>query len=360
MSEAFVTPPTNRGVKNEEEKLTACIDWMQITLRGVTPQLICEDILGIPYELMRNDLRGGIKGGYRSLLCFDDIRVLEPSGKNLENGYQVLMAGKGCRNFEMFLDAQGIDWFDFIERVMQFDYNFPRIDLAIDDRKTYFKISTLIKMAEKGLCISRMRVGKKHGTFKLLDGSTGGETVDFGSRQSQLFMTFYEKNYEQAAKLGLVKDEMEKKWNRYELKFRQERAVKLANEMMKRREVFSVAMEVMNNSMRFVVESENNKDPHYWPLWKPWEWFMRDIKKLKLYMQPSPKTFDEFISWLTVYISPSLKILEVVDNRLGTTYLTDLLAQAKLDKKHYAMIESFIGQNEMLLEQRKANTGDGG
>jgi len=42
---------------------------------------------------------------------------------------------------------------------LSYGVNFPRIDLAIDDRKTYFKIAKLARLAREGLIVTRMRVG---------------------------------------------------------------------------------------------------------------------------------------------------------------------------------------------------------
>lgn len=373
MSEAnLLPPPTNRGVINPNKKnniqhvkspeyLTACIDWCQITVKNVTPDIIAEDILGIPYELMRTDLRGGIRG-YKPLMCLDDIRVFEPSGGNADNGYQILMAGSGCRGFEKFLEAQGIDWYGFFQRVLKYKVNFPRIDLAIDDRKTYFKISTLLRMVEKGLCVSRMQIGKNHGSFELKDGTTGGKTIDFGSRSSEIFLTFYEKGYEQGSKFGLERDKIDKKWNRYELKFRQNRAVNLVHELVKRREVFTVAMEVLNDTLRFVTKGGGERKCR-WPTWEPWKWFMKDVSKLKLYMKPKEKTFPELCHWLSVYVAPSLKIVREVDRNLGTDNLETIIEGAILDKKHHFMIQKFIDEdkisqleaNQLLLDLERVN-----
>ncbi|WP_367869924.1 replication initiation factor domain-containing protein [Paenibacillus larvae] len=269
-------------------------------------------------------------------------------GGNLGNGYQILMAGRGCREFEKFLVAQGIDWYDFFERVLQYEVNFPRVDLAIDDRKTYFKISTLKKMAHSGLCVSKLKIGKGHDTFKLANGLNGGETIDFGSRKSELFMTFYEKGYEQATKFDLEEDKIDKNWNRYELKFRQGRAVNLVHELVKRREVFSVAMEVLNETLRFVTKGKCENRSR-WPLWKPWKWFMKDVAKLNLYMKPEEKTFPEFYNWLRVYIAPSLKIIQLIDEALGTNNLETIIKDAKLDKRHQSIIGRYIDQAKYFI-----------
>lgn len=44
------------------------------------------------------------------------------------------------RNYENFLQLNGKTWIGFLKRAGQYHVNFPRIDLAIDNRRTYLKI----------------------------------------------------------------------------------------------------------------------------------------------------------------------------------------------------------------------------
>lgn len=352
MREAPKPPITNRGVlhakeENRREHLTAVIDWCQVTLKDVTPREIAEDILRIPYFLMRNDMRSGIKG-YRPMMCYDDIRVFEPMGGNSDNGYQLLMSGQGCRNFEVFLEANNETWFDFLERVRDYGANFPRLDLAIDDHKTYFRISKLAKMAKEGLVVCRMRIGSEQGSFTLQNNKRMGDTINFGSRTSELFMTFYEKGYEQAEKLGLQDEEIDKKWNRYELKFRQKKACRVVDELIKRREVYTTAMDALNSSIRFIKNpgEDGDKTKWRWPMWEPWAWFMRDVGKIKLSMEPKKKDYYDRLNWLQIAVAPTLWVYMEIDRRLGTNEVEKMMNNVKLDKKHRQMLEDYINQLE--------------
>lgn len=367
---APLPPLTNRGVERpsndlgivpcpDREHLSVMVDWCQLTVKGLSPKDIAERLLGIPHWLMSNDFRGGLKGGYHALMHFDDIRVYEPSGKNKDNGYQVVMAGKGCRNFEKFLEAHGETWYDFFKRALSYDVNIPRIDLAIDDRKTYFKISRIAKMAQEGLAVTRLRLGNVHSGFGLGGDKKYGDTVYFGSRSSEFHMCFYEKGYEQAEKLGLEEDKIDKSWNRYELRFRQKRAVSLARALADRRDVASVAMEVLNESIRFVQRPEGSKDKRArrYGLWEPWAWFMRDVGKLKLAMKPEMKDYYERLAWLEKYVMPTFKAYLKIDEIMGARTMEGLLERTHLDKKHLWMIETCVRQlqaeEEVFKEKEK-------
>ena len=110
-------PYTNRGVTRQKEDLTALIDWCQITVKGVDVFIIIEDILRIPLSFM--ELHGKEKGiaGHELIARFDNIKILKPTGNAQYEGFQILMSGSGCRNYENFLMMNKETWFDFLERV---------------------------------------------------------------------------------------------------------------------------------------------------------------------------------------------------------------------------------------------------
>lgn len=88
---------------------------------------------------------------------FDNIKILKPTGNAQYEGFQILMSGSGCRNYENFLTINQETWFDFLERVCRYNVNFPRLDLAIDDRKTYLSIPELIRLKNEGLISSQLQ-----------------------------------------------------------------------------------------------------------------------------------------------------------------------------------------------------------
>lgn len=349
MSEANNAPTTNRGATcaNEEFPLCFLIDWCQITVKNFDVQTICTELLNIPFELMSEDERKGIKG-YHASYCYDDIRILESSGKNADNGVQLLMSGTGCRNYEIFLEANNETWFDFFARALEYGSNIPRIDLAIDDHKTYFKIPTLKRMAKKGYTVGNLKIGSGNDSFALKDGENKGETLNLGTKSSKIHMAFYEKNHEQERKFNL--DESLPKWNRYEIRFRQEKAVALAKELIKTRRVDQVALEILNNEVRFVTPPKNSKDKdkRRWDIWEPWAWFMKDVNKLKLSIEPAEKSFEQLFTWLFKSVAPSLWVLREIDRLSETQQLKWLIDNAHIEKKHQKMVEMYAKQIERL------------
>lgn len=148
---------TNRRVTRQKNSLTALIDWCQITVKDVDLFTVITDILKIPLSLMELQNKGKGIAGHELVAGFDNIKILKPTGKMQYNGFQILMSGSGCRNYENFLVINKETWFDFFARVCQYHVNFPRIDLAIDDHKPYLNIPELIRLTKQGLISSQLR-----------------------------------------------------------------------------------------------------------------------------------------------------------------------------------------------------------
>ena len=112
------------------------------------------------------------------------------------------MSGKGCRNYENFLQLNEETWFDFLNRVCQYHINFPRIDLAIDDRKPYLSIPDLIVRTKEGLLSTKLREIDFHDSGELKEEvfQSKGGSLYLGSSASNLRLVFYEKGYEQNKK----------------------------------------------------------------------------------------------------------------------------------------------------------------
>ena len=285
-------PYTNRGVIRQKEELSALIDWCQITIKEVPLEAVIEDVLRIPMELMT--VTGYEKGiaGHEVVAIFANIKVLKPTGNAQYQGFQILMSGKGCRNYENFLQLNGETWFDFLNRVCQYHINFPRIDLAIDDRKPYLSIPDLIVRTKEGLLSSKLREIDFHDSGELKEEvfQSKGGSLYLGSSASNLRLVFYEKGYEQNKKYGT---ELDENWNRYELRFRQEMAVSVVQELLKYRDVAGLAMEVLNSKIRFLEKPTDSTTTRkrLYPTYQAWAELMKDIGKVTLIT--SDLTFEQ-------------------------------------------------------------------
>ena len=344
-------PYTNRGVIRQKEELSALIDWCQITIKDVSLEEVIEQVLRIPSELMEvTDYQKGI-AGHELVAVFDNIKVLKPTGKAQYQGFQILMSGSGCRNYENFLQLNGETWFVFLKRASQYNVNFPRIDLAIDDRKTYLNIHELIKLKNEGLISSKLRDISENRSDKLTedDIESNGKSLYIGSKSSDFRIVFYEKGYEQAEKFG---KDLDPNWNRYELRFRQKKAVRLVQELLKDRNVARIAMSILNDKVRFLQKPENSSvtRKRLYPTYPPWEEFMQNIPKLKLCMDSIP--IDNYLQknreWLINNAAPSVKMQMIWDKMThNENDIFKEMSHARLNAKQKSALQTIEKHYEL-------------
>lgn len=344
---------TNRRVTRQKNSLTALIDWCQITVKDVDLFTVITDILKIPLSLMELQNKGKGIAGHELVAGFDNIKILKPTGKMQYNGFQILMSGSGCRNYENFLVINKETWFDFFARVCQYRVNFPRIDLAIDDHKPYLNIPELIRLTKQGLISSQLRNYSENASGELSESIPvhKGNTLYLGSSNSDFRIVFYEKGYEQAEKFG---KELDPNWNRYELRFRQERANKVVQELIARRDVAEIAMSVLNGKIRFLEQPENKSTSRkrLYPTYPPWELFMQDIEKIKLTIQPQKKTLNSIWNWLESSVAPSLKLFSEIGELDNCDYIQVLIEQAKMNDTQIKIYEDYKKSSKLPIIER--------
>ena len=344
---------TNRRVTRQKNNLTALIDWCQITVKDVDLFTVITDILKIPLSLMELQNKGKGIAGHELVAGFDNIKILKPTGKMQYNGFQILMSGSGCRNYENFLVINKETWFDFFARVCQYHVNFPRIDLAIDDHKPYLNIPELIRLTKQGLISSQLRNYSENASGELSESIPvhKGNTLYLGSSNSDFRIVFYEKGYEQAEKFG---KELDPNWNRYELRFRQERANKVVQELIARRDVAEIAMSVLNGKIRFLEQPENKSTSRkrLYPTYPPWKLFMQDIEKIKLTIQPQKKTLNSIWNWLESSVAPSLKLFSEIGELDNCDYIQVLIEQAKMNDTQIKIYEDYKKSSKLPIIER--------
>lgn len=129
------------------------------------------------------------------------------------------LSGQGCREMELILESIDLSWQEFLQALL-FDLTnsrVTRLDIAMDER--YLGLN---RENEHFLLLDMIaKVYKDE-----VEGSQG-ISLYFGSRQSNLYFNFYEKRYELAKNEQIsVEQSLEIFciWNRYELRFAQEKA----------------------------------------------------------------------------------------------------------------------------------------
>jgi phage replication initiation protein len=348
MAQKDVLPPyTNRGAVNTcESGLRSLVDWVAVTFKNVQSYTDVIDILGIDQSHFREQQKGGYS--YKKSVRFGHIAIYFDGRDDM--GIHVEMSGQGCREFERF---SSVNWSVFFALLLNFDVKISRLDIAVDDFKGYFKISTLKRNIKAGQTRSKFRTATQIEKTSLTDGTSKGDTIYFGSPQSMLQVRFYDKLLEQQAKNKEVFEDVEV-WNRIEVQLRDDRAFAAAMVLAyEERTVGSAVKGILANHINFCVKS-NDTNKSRWKVCKYWTDFLEGTEKLSLSQVAPDKSIEKSKDWIERQTTPTLALLfEAFQGDMSLMY--SLLAEGmeKLDKAHLDVLNRFYKENghETLSEK---------
>jgi len=202
-----VPPPSTN------QAFTLTIDWRVFTL----PEASAHDVMRV---VGREWTKGtaGFRGYPVSWILVDSSR-----------GVGLLGTGSPRRLREVHVDlSAGIVslWeLSKVQTILQWIFHqhghVTRLDCALDDCQPLVPLAVITAAAEAGQCITRADRAQVIRAFSLLKGTTSGETIYFGSPQSQTLLRIYEKRLERLAKNH---SDFEAFGIRWELEFKQDRA----------------------------------------------------------------------------------------------------------------------------------------
>ena len=322
---------------NPDEPLFLLIDYFRVRFPTTDAQTIIKDVLHIKAKHMLHEDYG--QYGYEGQYYTGNIVLLVSSNPVL--GVLLELKGKGCRQMEAYLTAEGRSWYDFMLDCLSAGGVMKRLDLAINDRAGILDIPMLAEKWRRGEAISYFR-GQKHydGTQKNGDDmpESTGNTLYIGSTKSEVYFCIYEKAKEQHAKFGVDIEDMEVK-NRFEIRLKNERAYRAVVDLLTYYDAERTAFSIINHYLRF-VDAEEDKPKSAWKLNEDWAWFIGEHREaIKLTTQPEPFTLERALRWLHRQVAPTLKMVQELDKQNHTTILKDMLEQAKLGEKHKHLLE---------------------
>lgn len=175
-----------------------------------------------------------------------------------------------------------------------------------------------------------------------------GGSLYLGSSASNLRLVFYEKDMNRIK----IWNRIRRNWNRYELRFRQEMAVSVVQELLRYRDVAGLAMEVLNSKIRFLEKPTDSMTTRkrLYPTYQAWAELMKDIGKVKLTMQPQKKSLQKVWEWLEKYVAPSLKLFAEVGKIEKRDYIGNLVANGEMNITQKQLYDDYIKARR--LEER--------
>jgi phage replication initiation protein len=237
-------------------------DWLSFTTKRSDPFYIA-DLLGmghVPWET--------IKGarGYKDRLYFNCISI-HFNGRD-DMGTWCELSGQGCRAFETLSTLEN-KWEDLFSDILISKMNITRLDVAYDDHTGTLDIDEIIQDTRKKEYVS------KSDYWEIVE-SSKGQTVQFGSPQSDTLIRIYDKARERNCPAG-------EHWVRCELHLRRERAVAFMNLGLS---IGQSYCGVMVNYLRFVDSMDGDSNKWRWPIKPYWGEFLCYANAISIYQSP--------------------------------------------------------------------------
>ena len=336
---------------NPDAPMFLLFDYVRIRFPTLDIQHVIRDILKLNVDYMLHEDYGHYK--YTEHYYLGDVFVY--TSQDEEKGTLLELKGKGCRQFESYLLAQGRSWYDFLMDALIEGGVMKRLDLAINDRAGILDIPDLTAKCNREECVSLFRSFKSYASGELVkhneqDKAGMGHTLYIGSLKSEVYFCCYEKNYEQYAKLGIPTSEAPIK-NRFEIRLKDERAYYAVRELLTHYDAEQTAFSIINHYIRF-VDREPEKRKTDWKLNDRWAWFIgKDRPPVKLTTDPEPYTLERTLGWISRQVAPTLKMLKKIDAGNSTSYLKEIEDNAKLTEKHLQIIRQQTADTEELITE---------
>lgn len=333
-----------------ESSLDAKVDYLTVSFKTNDIEKIIAGVLVMDSEYFYQEVAG--RRGYIEKYKLENIQVFN-SLKGSENGVLIDLSGQGCRNYDLVLDELGESWKDFFKRILGYGGKIARLDIAVDDTKPILHLEDLADRADKGFFWKKFKSYTSiRDNFVLLGNQERTCTLNFGSRSSQVHFTFYKKDLERSKALGIPKEELATK-NRYELRFRDKKAMKFVEAYMESRKGLMMALRVVSDYLVF-YETELVNDELV--IMKDWLTFLGEMENVDLRLESRKTTYATKVRWVENQVSRALKLIREVDLAKGTTVLEDIIEKAELTEKEEKMLESEITNiNDWLLKKKVAS-----
>lgn len=180
-------------------------DWLSFSCKRSNPYYVV-DLLGlsdIPWQVIK-----GVHG-YRDRLFFNHISIHFNGRPDM--GVWCEMSGQGCRAFESLSTLEGDKWSTLFSMIVSENLNITRLDVAYDDHTGTLDIDRLIQDTRNQEYVSKS-------DYWEITESSKGQTLQFGSPQSDTLIRIYDKARERHCPEG-------EHWIRCELQLRRDRAI---------------------------------------------------------------------------------------------------------------------------------------
>lgn len=405
LNSLHVAPLTNRGVVNASGPILRqflLFDWIQVTIfpfkskdienvdeffqrkiedifQGSSDNVRFNDYYDIFWYLFRIDRTRVLFNvetpirPYTFCYSYKNIKILG-NDEHPEFGVHILLSGTACREFEDL----GLTYDELFYKLKDFRPHYTRIDVSFDDYTgDYWTLDRVANCIRNVEVVTRFRSSIQIKKEDLISLDNIGHTIQFGSRASDIQFTFYDKLKERRCNSVLV-DESITHWNRFETRFRNDKALAIVNHYLyfsdKVNCIASVDLHIdcesfndyvksiINNYISFRVRSATDKTRSRWSYQKWWSDFLDNCKKIPFQNRPIEYSITKKKQWIDKSVSFSnfcvfiADLPDITKDELSSRYLYNLFMTGaeKLTSKELQYINEYRiskGLNVFTLEE---------
>jgi phage replication initiation protein len=224
-----------------------------------------------------------------------------------------------------------------------------RTDVAMDDREATVAVETVRQAVEAGQVVSRSKQFKVIQASNHRQGIRTGETLYFGSRESQSMLRVYDKRLELQAK---GREDAASYGVRWEMEFKQDRAQACAKALLtldaEDWRAFLVGVLRSYVDFRETTREAESYEKYRAPLLAWWEALTEGFKRCRLVVERIQQRLDDVAAWLAQSVA---SMLAVVVACRGDQFLTELIyaGTKKWTQKHYALLKERRGGTPYVL-----------
>lgn len=249
-------------------------DWVSFSTRIHKPDEIM-DLIGMrdcPWEILTSG------NGYTHRHYFGGVSIsfVEGDMSHVGGFYLLDMSGQGCRTFETYGNGNYDNLFKLVQReqgkpkAMQ-DVRLTRLDVAYDDMTGIFDIDLICDKTRLQEFVSRIQ------RYESIYGSKGN-SVNFGSKGSNVFIRIYDKARERGFTDG-------RHWIRCELQLRKENACGFVNKLPGNT-LSGLYCGVLKNYLSFREVNEDDSNKRRWEESPWWTAFLDNARAISVAERP--------------------------------------------------------------------------
>lgn len=348
------------GVRDSGFSLEGKVDYVKVTFKTQDYIDVIAKVLCLQNKPFLEEEKGG--SGYDTKYTFQNINLFI-SKKREDMGCMIELKGQACRQYEWYFEnEQKSSWRDFFIRCFEYEraisqgegkfMNIPRLDIALDEKYNEngnFELGKLVDLWDSGLVESRL-------TMKQIEdnGQYGkAKTIYFGSRQSAYHFCFYQKDIEQAKKLGLDIDLIHsslKFKNRYEVRMCDDVALDFVRKSLNEKiDMARLAVWVINSKIKVFERLNGDK-----VLNREWYSLLGEVDRIGFSTSPvETGFFDKQYRWLNENVSGVTALIKKWESITGDNKLKKILFDGEISDKNWKKLEQARVAYEKSLQESR-------